>query len=141
VVGTGPELSAIKARHEPRGIEFSGALTQAQVYMLTSQAALYIVPSVWEEPCATTVMEALALGRTVFALRQGGTPELAKYATSPGRLSLFGSMEELVQAIPLHTSAAPVEYSLDRQSDIKMRLPEILDVYRTNAAGQVLSEH
>ena len=58
-----------------------------------------VVPSIWEEPCGTTILEGLALRKPVLALALGGTPELKRYERWDGQLALFDSMEELVGAL------------------------------------------
>ena len=62
-----------------------------------------VVPSLWDEPCASTVLEGLALGREVYALRRGGTPELAACA-GPGahRLRLFDTLDDMAVALLAH---------------------------------------
>jgi glycosyltransferase involved in cell wall biosynthesis len=62
------------------------------------------VPSLCEEACSTTVLEALALGKPVLALARGGTPELASYQHYPGQLQLARSMAELAEG--LHAALA-----------------------------------
>lgn len=97
IAGDGPELGRLRERHASDSVQFLGWCDRASVLGHTVAADVVVVPSVWEEPCATTVIEALALGRTVFALRLGGTPELAMYAGPGGeRLRLFDNMPELV---------------------------------------------
>jgi hypothetical protein len=53
------------------------------------------------------VLEGLALGRVVYALRRGGTPELAALAgAGAGRLRLFDDMPSLVGALRMHRGGA-----------------------------------
>ncbi|HEX3723208.1 MAG TPA: glycosyltransferase, partial [Nitrolancea sp.] len=40
------------------------------------RSTIALVPSVWPEPCATVVLEAMASGRPVIATRIGGNPEM-----------------------------------------------------------------
>jgi glycosyltransferase involved in cell wall biosynthesis len=40
------------------------------------RCAVAIAPSIWPEPCATTVMEAMASGRPIVATRAGGTVDM-----------------------------------------------------------------
>ena len=66
---------------------------------LASRAHAVVVPSVCEEACPSTVLEGLLLGKTVFALELGGTPELAAYECGPSQLRLHATMTELVDAL------------------------------------------
>ncbi len=66
---------------------------------LAARAHAIVVPSVCEEACPSTVLEGLLLGKTVFALQLGGTPELAAYESGPSQLRLHAEMSELVDAL------------------------------------------
>lgn len=96
VAGDGPELPALREAYESEHIRFSGWCSTQDTLALAASSHAVVVPSVWEEPCATTVLEGLLLGKTTFALATGGTPELAVYAASPEQLRLHDSMESLV---------------------------------------------
>jgi glycosyltransferase involved in cell wall biosynthesis len=126
VAGSGPEFEAQRAAHAPRGVRFTGWLPAQQVLELAVAADVCVVPSVWEEPCATTVLEALSLGRTVLALERGGTPELAVYG-EPGQLRFFDDLPALCAALAAH---APSRWPSHERAAVQARLPEILNVYR-----------
>jgi glycogen(starch) synthase len=68
---------------------------------LAARAHAIVVPSVCEEACPSTVLEGLLLGKTVFALKLGGTPELAAYQSGPSQLRLHDTLRELVDALLL----------------------------------------
>ncbi len=131
VAGDGPDLNALRARHAMRGVHFLGWQPLPAVLRATVQADACVVPSVCEESCGTTILEALALGRPVYALARGGTPELAAYQQAPGQLRLFANMHELVAALETTVRGTPA-HAVDARADVRQRLPAILAVY---AAG------
>ena len=134
VVGAGPLLDALRARHAPRGVEFAGWLDQQGTYRETAAASLCIVPSLVEEACSTTLLEALALGRPVLALARGSTPELARYEREPGQLRLAPTMAALVAAFAgLDAVPLPAPAQVSDSADVHRRLPALLSVY--HAAG------
>jgi glycosyltransferase involved in cell wall biosynthesis len=92
---------------------------------------LCIVPSVCEEACSTTVLEALALGRPCLALARGGTPELMRYQRYPGQLRLAPDMPALVGAIAPMLAMAPALPDLRAPfgADVHQVLPQLLDFY------------
>lgn len=98
IAGDGPQLAALKAlaAAQPR-VALLGWQPYDRVLAHLAVADAVIVPSDWDEPCSTSILEALAMGRQVLALRRGGTPELAAYA-QPGQLQLFNTVEELATA-------------------------------------------
>lgn len=100
IAGDGPDMPRLRAMATDLPVRLLGWTDHAQVLRLTRSADVVVVPSLWEEACATTVLEALALGRTVLALRRGGTPELAAAVGGGGqRLCLFDTLDELLSAL------------------------------------------
>lgn len=81
------------------GVEFLGWQSYEQTVRLTVEADLVVVPSLYEEPCATTVLEALALGKRCLTLACGGTPELKRYERYPEQLALYPDMKSLVAGL------------------------------------------
>lgn len=128
LAGDGPDLAVLQARFAGRGVRFLGWQPLEHVALLTAQADACVVPSIWDEPCGTTVLEALSLGRLVFALRRGGTPELECYGGASGQLRLFDSLPALADALPgLGRAERPAQ--VETLADVQSRLPEILDLY------------
>lgn len=107
VAGDGPQLPELRERHAGATVHFPGWLDGPEVLRRMAAADAVVVPSLWDEPCASTVLEGLALGRVVYALRRGGTAELAVHA-GPGahRLRLFDSLDELAAALLAHDGGA-----------------------------------
>ena len=66
---------------------------------IAARAHAIVVPSVCEEACPSTVLEGLLLGKTVFALKLGGTPELTAYQCGPSQLRLHATMVDLVDSL------------------------------------------
>lgn len=109
IAGDGPQRAPLQARHAGLPVRWLGWADHAQVLRHTASADAVVVPSTLDEPCGGTVLEGLALGRVVYALRRGGPPELAAYA-GPGhpRLRLFDSMDELARALLTHAGGSEV---------------------------------
>jgi glycosyltransferase involved in cell wall biosynthesis len=75
VVGDGPEYSSLKNMARPN-IEFRGRVSDAELHALYSRCRAYIMPG--EEDFGITAVEALASGKAVIALGQGGVLESAE---------------------------------------------------------------
>lgn len=131
IVGDGPRRSTLSQQYAGPRIAFTGWQDNASTVALTARAHLCIVPSVCEEACSTTVLEALALGRPCLALARGGTPELLHYQRYPGQLHLVPTMPALVDAIaPMLTAANPaIDLSVPFGADVQQVLPRLLDCY------------
>ena len=121
-------LICLKVKYTSRGVMFFGFKSQEEVYKLTMQADACVVPSIWEEPCGTVCLEALALGKFVFALSRGGTPEQLRYCVFPNQLRLFEDMQSLTHALSAIDFPDKV-YALSFKSEVTARIPEILNVY------------
>ncbi len=97
VAGDGVDEEQLRKRFP--SVHFHGLLNARDTCRLAGRAAAVVVPSICEEACPSTVLEALLLGKAVFALRLGGTPELAAYQSGPDQLRLYDTMAELVDAL------------------------------------------
>lgn len=97
VAGDGDDEASLRQRFPD--VHFHGWQDGPSTLALAARAHAIVVPSICEEACPTTVLEALLLGKTVFALRLGGTPELSAYECGPDQLRLFDAMADLVTAL------------------------------------------
>lgn len=131
VAGDGPARAALEARFAGEQVRFLGWRANPEVVALTATSHACVVPSVWDEPCGTTILEALALGRPCVALARGGNPELAAYAAWPGQLRLAPGMDGLVEHLLAELAAPPRPPPPPRQPqmDVRQALPQILDFY------------
>ncbi len=131
VVGDGPERAALEERYASRQVRFLGWRPHREVLALTARSHVCVMPSRWEEPCGTTVLEALALGRPCVALARGGTPELAAYQFHAGQLQLGGSMDRLVAMLCERLARPPAAQPLPPAAalDVSHAVPKILDYY------------
>ena len=132
VVGDGPQRAALERRHAGPQVRFLGWQDHAASLALAARAHLCVVPSVCEEACSTTVLEALALGRPCLALARGGTPELAQYVQYPGQLALAASMPALVARLARLLAAAPmprIAPPADFGADAARLLSTLLELY------------
>lgn len=97
IVGDGSDEQRLR-EHFPFA-RFHGWQDWQSSLKLAARAHAIVVPSVCEEACPSTVLEGLLLGKTVFALQLGGTPELAEYESGPSQLRLHATLRELVDAL------------------------------------------
>jgi glycogen(starch) synthase len=132
VVGDGPERAALERAYSSAQVAFLGWQSYPEVIGLTASSHVCVVPSVLEEPCATTVLEALALGRACVAMARGGNRELVAYQQYDGQLQLSTSMTEMVSMVNAALARAPVTPVLPASSplDVFNAVPKILDCYR-----------
>lgn len=56
--------------------EISGYLPRAEVLSRLQHAAIAVIPSLWDDPCPLSVIEAMASGCAVAACPRGGIPQL-----------------------------------------------------------------
>lgn len=130
LIGDGPDRAACETRHAAPHIRFHGWQLQAEALAGVARAGRIVVPSICEESCGTTILEGLALGKPVYTLARGGTPELKCYERWPGQLHLFDDMAALVNGlmqadaiVPGHAENNPFG------ADIETLLPEFLRIY------------
>ncbi|MES2149190.1 MAG: glycosyltransferase family 4 protein [Pseudomonadota bacterium] len=131
VIGDGPLRASLEARHAGPAVRFAGWQPYPALVAATARSHLCVVPSVCEEACSTTVLEALALGKPCIALARGGTPELAAYQQYDGQLLLGADMDELVALVLRQAALAPVARVLPREfgADAQCVLARLLELY------------
>lgn len=129
IAGNGPQEVALKSQHTHEHIHFLGWCDLPKVLSYAASSDFIVVPSICEESCATTVLEALALGKPVYALARGGTPELVRYECFPNQLRLFNSMDALADALMMAKPVARVSNPAHFKGDVSLRIPEILALY------------
>jgi len=133
IAGDGPELASLRAAHEPRGVRFLGWIHPDEVLRHAVAADVHVVPSVWQEAFGSTTAEGLCLGKTVFALDRGASPELGIYG-EPGQLRLFGTMHELVASL---FEARPLPWRRNERASVQAALPAVMDAYRAARHAQI----
>jgi glycosyltransferase involved in cell wall biosynthesis len=131
IVGDGPERAALQSRFGGGRVRFLGWQSYDDVIRLTARSHLCVVPSVCEEACSTTVLEALALGKQCVALARGGTPELLAYQMEEGQLLLAASMRQLVDIALARALLAPMAARRGAPfgADTALALPKLLEFY------------
>jgi glycosyltransferase involved in cell wall biosynthesis len=72
-----PFINQLKSKTEiiKNTIIFTGFVPYQQIPNYLSIADLAIIPSVWDDPFPTTVLEAQAMGLPIITTRRGGIPE------------------------------------------------------------------
>jgi glycosyltransferase involved in cell wall biosynthesis len=131
VVGDGPLREKLEARFAGAQVRFVGWQPYDEVIRISARSHVLVVPSVCEEACSTTVLEALALGKQCLALARGGTPELAAYQYYDGQLQLAETMPRLVERLVEQLGRAPVTVPLPPTypMDVFRAIPQLLDFY------------
>lgn len=131
VAGDGPARAALEGRHAGPQVRFLGWQDYPAALALAASAHVCVVPSVCEEACSTTVLEALALGRPCIALARGGTPELSGFQRYPGQLQLARGMPELVECVRTQLATAPTRLppAASFGADAAHILPRLLELY------------
>ena len=131
VAGDGPERRLLEERHAGPAVRFLGWQDYPAALAVAARSHACVVPSVCEEACSTTVLEALALGQPCLALARGGTPELASYQQYPGQLQLAANMSELVERLravladPPHRRPPAPQFG----ADAAVILSRLVDLY------------
>jgi glycosyltransferase involved in cell wall biosynthesis len=129
IAGNGTELAQLKTMYNLKTVDFLGWLPHEKVIERLLASKVFAVPSLCEESCSTTVLEALYLGRPVAALRRGGTPELKSYESYDGQLRIYDSMEAMADALGYIHPSPMIERNGAFEGSVKSKLQQILDVY------------
>lgn len=131
VAGDGPQEDELRLQYrDDSRISFRGWCSPGEVLSLMALADAVVVPSVCEEAFGGTTVEALSLGRPVYALERGATPELKIYEVYESQLKLFPSMHQLVDQLCTLEVRGQGQVVRSKLCDVRNRLPELLAIYR-----------
>jgi glycogen synthase len=129
IAGDGPDLERLRSEFESESIRFLGWCSAEATLTAAARATVIVVPSIWEEPCSTSILEGLALGKPTFALAHGGTPELSAYASFPNQLRLHADMQSLVKDLIEFSPCVDATITPDILSSVDHAVSKLLDIY------------
>lgn len=130
IAGEGPDEARLRSEFANSRIRFLGWCTPEQTLQHMAMADAVVMPSLWEEPFGSTTLEGLLLGKPIFALERGGTPELAAYACSQDQLRLYPDMRSLVNALASFAPDTAYDLAPEGLGSADWAVPRILALYR-----------
>ncbi len=126
--GTSSYVDAL-LKDAPENVAFEGYKSGAAVAEIYREADVFCCPSVWSEPCALVLGEAMATGIPIVATSVGGTPEML--AEGGGILIPPNDPVALANALE----------SLVLDSGLRIRMGhDALSSFRRNFSWQVVGE-
>ena len=108
--------------------ELTGYMPRTEVMARLQQAAIAVIPSLWDDPCPLSVIEAMASGCAVVASPRGGIPNLLVDAGM-----LIDSSDPKVWAERLLQLAQDDEMQRLYQGQARARAVQYLDIHHTSA--------
>lgn len=135
VAGDGSNENQLRERYGSDCVSLVGWQCHADTMRLMGEADIVVVPSLVEEAFGFVTLEGLVHGKPVLALDRGATPELSIYQRFPGQLTLYATMNDLVDglcSLCLKDMDPPVLNEASA-TDISIVLNEIIKVYSADA--------
>ncbi len=111
-------------------IKYIGPVDMEQKVELLSNARGFLNPITWEEPGATVVLEALALGCPVLGVARGVVPELIVHGTTG---FLVDNVEQMVGCIARigEIDRRTTHLHVDRNFSARVMAEKYVDIYQT----------
>jgi len=77
IVGVGPDEARLKMIvGKEKRVEFLGFVPGNELWKMMAQAAVVVVPSIWNEPYGLVALEAMCQGTPIIVAKSGGLPEI-----------------------------------------------------------------
>lgn len=137
IVGVGPDEDRLKSMiGKDRRVEFLGFIPGNELWKLMGQAAVVVVPSIWNEPYGLVALEAMCQGTPIIVSKSGGLPEIigdsqAGIAVSPSDpRALARAIEQILDNPERAKTMGKAAY--ERARDIgnpQAHLAEIMELY------------
>ena len=109
------------------------------------RSSVALVPSIWPEPCATVVIEAMVSGSPVIATRIGGNPDMVVdgqtgiLVPEGDSLALRNAIERLINDEPLRIQMAKAARCRAHEFQSDSVIPRIESVYESLVESTRLS--
>jgi glycosyltransferase involved in cell wall biosynthesis len=129
IAGSSPLEQLLRERFECNQVVFLGWCNYETVLKEIAESDVMVVPSIWEEPFGSTTLEALLLGKPVFALNRGATPEQKIYERYANQLRLFENMELLVAGLINYQPRSNICNELDERGGVDWAIQKLLEIY------------
>ena len=108
IVGEGPEYNNLKFKilnlKLGNRVELLGKKEGSELTKLITDAKAIVIPSLWPENMPYSLLEAMAMGKTVIVARIGGLPEMIEHGKN-GFLFEAGNLESLKQELKVINQA------------------------------------
>lgn len=132
IAGVGVEENVIKNKFSNKNLVLLGWCDSGVALSYAARSDIIVVPSLCEESCATVIIEGLMLGKVVFALNRGGSPELRCYQSYEGQYYLFENLDELVDNLIHFRKQANASVPFLNSAGVDLAVPKIIDIYSSN---------
>jgi glycosyltransferase involved in cell wall biosynthesis len=133
----GPEFfcKQVEPHLDGEQISWIGPVNDAQKQELLARASALLFPIRWDEPFGIVMIEALACGTPVIAMRRGSTSEVVNHGSTG---FLCETEAEMVQAAQNLSSIARADCRTvaETRFDVRVVAPRVLKVLRELAQGE-----
>ena len=127
--------SQIKPNIDGKFIEYVGEADLAAKNELLGNSMAMLFPIQWNEPFGLVMIEAMACGTPVIALRQGSTPEVVRDDVSG---YLCENVQEMVDRLRnLALKAIRIRRHVEENFSVKVMVNKYIDLYLSICAGNI----
>ena len=123
------------APHLDDTIRYVGEVDHAEKCALLSRAHALLVPIEWEEPFGLVMIEALASGTPVVAMRRGSVPEILRHGETAFIASDLAEMVALVDRVS-ELDSARLRREVENRFSISQMIEGYLEAYEILIAQQ-----
>jgi glycosyltransferase involved in cell wall biosynthesis len=113
-------------------VQYVGEVGHEEKCRLLSRAHALLVPIEWEEPFGLVMIEALACGTPVVALRRGSVPEVLRHGETAYVADDLGGMVAGVELVS-HVDPAVLRADVEQRFSVERMVEGYLEAYEASA--------
>ena len=137
IIGVGPDEERLKSMiGKDHRVAFLGFVPGSELWKMMAQAAVVVVPSIWNEPYGLVALEAMCQGTPIIVAKSGGLPEIvgesdAGIVVPPGDpRALARAIERILDNPDKAKAMGKAAYERAREiGSPQAHLAKIMDVY------------